>query len=69
MQANYPVFIRALNVEPVPYKDFARELAKVMPRKRLERWRGGKRLDTHRYYEVRDPATNVVPLTERREAS
>jgi hypothetical protein len=65
VQANYPVFIRALNVEPIAYKDFAKELAAVMPRKRLERWRGGKRQCTHRYYEVRDPATNVVKLAER----
>jgi hypothetical protein len=69
VRANYPVFIDAHNVEPFPYKDFANELAEVMPRKRLEQWKGGKRLSTRRYYEVRDPATNMVTLAERREAS
>lgn len=65
VQANYPIFCQALNVEPVPYKDFAKELAEVMPRKRIERWKAGKRLWTHRYYTVRDPATNVLPLPKR----
>jgi hypothetical protein len=67
VQASYPVFVRALSVEPVPYKDFAKELADVMPRKRLERWSGGKRLWTHRYYLV--PATNVVQIERARQAS
>src|SRR5262249_41114977 len=50
VQDTYPVFCAALNVELIPYKDFAKELAEVMPRKRLEHWEGGKRLGTHRYY-------------------
>jgi hypothetical protein len=63
VQTNYPTFCRALNVEPVPYKDFAKALADgVMPRKRLEKWSGGKRLWTHRYYLVQEPASNVVAL-------
>lgn len=66
VQENYQLFLQALNVEPVPYKDFARELAKVMPRKRLERWSGGKRLFTHRYYLVPDPAASVVELAAER---
>jgi hypothetical protein len=69
VQANYQLFVRALNVEPVAYKDFAKELAEVMPRKRLEKWKHGKRVATHRYYLVQDPAANVVSLSERREAS
>ena len=69
VQANYPLFVHALNAEEVPYKDFAHELADVMPRKRLEKWKDGKRVWTHRYYLVQDPATNVVELAERREAS
>lgn len=69
VQANYPVFVRALNVELVPYKDFAHELADVMPRKRLEGWSGGKRLWTHRYYLVEDPAQHVVEIAKRRVAS
>lgn len=68
VQENYPLFRRALNVEPVPYKDFARELAGVMPRKRLERWAGGKRLWTHRYYLVQDPTTNVVEIAAAKQA-
>jgi hypothetical protein len=62
VQTSYPVFCRALNVEPVPYKDFAKELADVMPRKRLEKWKAGKRLWTHRYYLVPNPAANVVAI-------
>jgi hypothetical protein len=69
VQQHYLLFCQALNVEPVPYKDFARELADVMPRKRLEQWKDGKRVGTHRYYLVQDPAANVVSLAERREAS
>jgi hypothetical protein len=62
VQKNYSVFCRALNVEPVAYKDFAKELALAMPRTRLEKWKGGKRLWTHRYYLVQDPAANVVEI-------
>ena len=69
MQANYPLFVRALNVKPVAYKDFAKELAEVMPRKRLEQWSGGKRQWTHRYYLVPDPADAVVDLAKLRKAS
>jgi hypothetical protein len=65
VQKNYPLFLQALNAEPVAYKDFAKALADVMPRKRLEQWKDGKRLGTHRYYLVQDPAINVVPLTKR----
>jgi hypothetical protein len=65
VQKNYPLFLRALNADPVAYKDFAKEPANVMPRKRLEQWKNGKRLGTHRYYLVQNPATNVVPLAQR----
>lgn len=69
VQANYRLFLNAMNAEPVPYEKFACELAGVMPRKRLEQWKGGKRLWTHRYYLVPDPAASVVQLAVRREAS
>ena len=69
VQANYPLFVRALNVKPVAYKDFAKELAEVMPRKRLEQWTDGKRLWTHRYYLVPDPSDAVVDLAKLRKAS
>jgi hypothetical protein len=62
VQANYPLFVRALNVNPVPYEKFAKDLALAMPRKRLERWEGGKRLWSRRYYLVQDPAANVVEI-------
>jgi hypothetical protein len=68
VQSNYPIFCRALNVAQVPYKDFANELAEVMPRKRLEKWSGGKRLWTHRYYLVQDPATSVVEIADHKRA-
>jgi hypothetical protein len=63
VQENYPLFCRALHAVPVPFKDFARELKGVMPKKRHARWKAGKRTGaTRRYYLVRGPATNVVDL-------
>jgi hypothetical protein len=62
---------KALHVEwPPPYKDFARELAgdpgkgrpALMPRKRGENWREGKRVGTATWYLVPDPAATVVDL-------
>jgi hypothetical protein len=71
VQENYPLFCRALHAVPVPFKDFASELKGVMPKKRHARWKAGKRTGTtRRYYQVRDPTTNVVDLdaAERRRA-
>ena len=65
VQKNYRLFIDAMNAEPVPYEKFAHELSEVMPRKRLEKWKAGKRLWTHRYYLVEDPATSVVAIAKR----
>jgi hypothetical protein len=41
-----------------------------MPRKRLEKWKGGKRMWTHRYYLIEDPAAAVVEIAaaERKRA-
>jgi hypothetical protein len=70
VRETYPMFCEALHVVPVPFKDFARELKTVMPKRRKSLWEAGKRLRTRRFYQVRDPATNVVDLAAaRREAS
>lgn len=45
---------------PPPYKDFARELARLMMRKRIEEWRNGQRLGTATYYFVPDSAVEGV---------
>jgi hypothetical protein len=59
----YPLFCRSLGVSrPPPYKDFARELARLTPRKRIEVWRSGKRVDTLTVYVVPDPDAAVVEL-------
>src|SRR5215831_13893931 len=38
IRPNYPIFCRSLGIDmqPTPYKDFGRELAHLMPRKRRE---------------------------------
>ena len=57
IQSCYEEFCDAETVTwPPPYKDFARELARVMTRKRIERWREGERLSTATWYFVPDPA-------------
>jgi hypothetical protein len=51
--ASYPLFCRWLRVgRPPPYKDFARELALIMPRKRKDPRQGGKRLGAFTVYIV-----------------
>jgi hypothetical protein len=45
-----------------PHKDFAKELAMAMPRKRTFPWRNGKRLKPQTWYYVFDPSTNVVDI-------
>jgi hypothetical protein len=49
---------------PPPYKDFANALKGVMPRKRKEEWKQGKRTGTATWYLVPDPAAAVVDLAE-----
>jgi hypothetical protein len=59
IRAHYPIFcewLRLGNWAP-PYKDFAHELAFLMPRRRQETWRDGKRLGTCTVY-------FVAPLAE-----
>ena len=59
----YPLFCEALGVPwPPPYKDFAKELAALMPRKRYETWRDGESIDTRTIYRIPDPADAVVAL-------
>ena len=65
VRSNYLLFCQAAEVRFViapPYKDFAKELALAMPRKRTWPWRGGKRLKPQTWYDVRDPSTNVVEI-------
>lgn len=51
---------------PPPYKDFARELARVMTRKRIEQWHEGQRLRTATWYLVPRPSTELGLAQELR---
>jgi hypothetical protein len=54
IRKSYPVFCRSLGMAaPPPYKDFATELAPLMPRRRKEVWRDGKRVGTQTGYLLR----------------
>jgi hypothetical protein len=67
----YPIFCQAeaVIVQP-PWKDFAHELDTVMPKKRLNERKNGKRVCTSTYYLVPDPAAAVIDLAavERKRA-
>jgi hypothetical protein len=60
----YPAFGRGAYVDwgsLPPYKDFARELAKVMTRSRIEKWQDGRRLWVRTMYlvEAQDRAVRI----------
>jgi hypothetical protein len=62
IRSAYPLFCRAHGaIWPPPFKDFAKALGQLMPRKRVERWRRGRR-QTHTVYAMPE---NVVPLGRR----
>jgi hypothetical protein len=67
IERNYPAFCRSCGLSwwP-PFTEFAAELKGVMPPKRCEIRRGGKRVGTVTGYLVPDPATAVVDLGLRR---
>jgi hypothetical protein len=51
---------------PVPaYKHFANALGKLMPRKRMEAWRRGRRKTWTSYTMPAMAPTNVVPIGQR----
>lgn len=61
----YPLFCQAQRAKcPPPYKDFARELKLLMPRRRGEHWHAGTRIATATWYLVPDPHADVVMLAE-----
>jgi hypothetical protein len=66
VRPNYPLFCQSLGIDwqPTPYKDFARELAHLMPRKRREEWQAGKRVGTSTFYAVPHPNEAVVALSQ-----
>jgi hypothetical protein len=56
IESMYPIFWRSLGyTQAPPYKDFAKALSEVMPKKRLETWRSGKRKGTLTVYLIPDP--------------
>ena len=56
-------------VVPPPYKDFAEQLALLVPRKRKEIWSKGKRIDTFTAYQIPDPAAVIeLAAVERKRA-
>ena len=65
----YPIFCEAVQVDwwPPPYKDFAHELAELMPRRRREIWSKGKRIETFTVYLVPNPEAAVVETVEKLE--
>jgi hypothetical protein len=67
IRPRYPLFCESLGVPwPPPYKDFAKELATLMPRRRRETWSDGERVDTRTIYRIPDPAAAVVALADQR---
>jgi hypothetical protein len=62
LKGHYPLFCRSRDAD-VPYKDFAKELATMMPRSRGEEWCRGRRTTFTRYLL---PADNVVENRRRR---
>jgi hypothetical protein len=67
----YPIFCDAVRLDgwswPPPYKDFANELAKLMPRRRREIWSQGQRNGTFTVYLVPNPEAAVVETVEKLE--
>ena len=61
----YPLFARAHGVGP-PFKDFAKQLALLMPRRRADVREGGKRVGTATFYHVSAPTSVVVELAVER---
>jgi hypothetical protein len=61
IERHYAIFCRSLGLSwwP-PFSEFAAELKDVMPRKRVEVRRGGKRVGTVTAYLIEDPAAGVV---------
>jgi hypothetical protein len=64
VRSNYPLFCRSLSTDwqPPAYTNFAKELAGLMPRRRRDEWRAGKRLGTSTFYDVLDQGEAVVEL-------
>jgi hypothetical protein len=65
VQSGYSLFTRYLGETSAPhYKFFAKELARLMERKRIEIRQGGRRVDTVTVYKVPHPAAGVVALAD-----
>ena len=63
VRSTYPLLCQAERViMPPPYKDFAEQLALLIPRKRKEIWSKGKRIDTFTAYHIPDPDAAVSEL-------
>jgi hypothetical protein len=62
VRQRYPLFCKSVGMHrgPPAYKDFAKKLAQLMPRKRYETWREGRRVETSTWYRIQDPAASVV---------
>jgi hypothetical protein len=69
VREHYPLLCRSFGILwPPPYKDFARELARPLPRKRRDRrpGDGGKRHTYTCYWMPRPASTVVVALSEEK---
>jgi len=67
IKQRYPLLCASLGVTyRPPFPAFAKELALVMPKRRQEARRNGKRIGTYTTYLVPDPAAGVVALSEEK---
>ena len=66
VKEHYPLFCRALVVVLRAYKDFAKQLAFLMPRERKEIWNEGRRIMNFTAYRVLDPDAAVVELAQQK---
>jgi hypothetical protein len=68
IEQRYPLFCASLGVTSgrPPFPTFAKELALLMPKRRQEARRDGKRVQTYTTYLVPDPAAAVVALAEEK---
>ena len=71
VRAQYPIFCKWLGLDRAPpYRDFARELAFLMPRERQETWRDGERVRTRTMYFVAlADAAQAAPANPQRESN
>jgi hypothetical protein len=67
IENQYPIFCKAGGLAKAPpFKDFARELKRIMPKGRRETWRGGRRraITTYTIVPFREAMSHVQAVRE-----